>query len=113
MASTILVIGAALLAASLFIVVFRRTQVPDVLLLIGVGILLGPVTASVAPADFGKVGAAASTIALTIILFESGLSLSAESLIRSARSTLVLSGAAFAATVVIVAAIATTALGIS
>jgi NhaP-type Na+/H+ or K+/H+ antiporter len=71
------------------------------------------VTASVAPADFGKVGAAASTIALTIILFESGLSLSAESLIRSARSTLVLSGTAFAATVAIVAAIATTALGIS
>jgi hypothetical protein len=46
MATTILVIGAALLAASLFIVVFRRTQVPDVLLLIPVGIFPGEDAAS-------------------------------------------------------------------
>jgi potassium/hydrogen antiporter len=113
MATTVLVIGVALLAASLFIVVFRRTQVPDVLLLIGVGILLGPVTAKAAPEDFGKAGAAASTIALTIILFESGLSLGAAALLRSARSTLVLSGLSFAATVAIVTVVTTTALDLS
>ena len=108
-----LVIGAALIAASLFIVLFRRTQVPDVLLLTGVGLLLGPVTATATPEDFGKVGAAASTIALTIILFESGLSFGLASLRRSAATTLALSGAAFAATVAVVAVIATAALGIS
>ena len=113
MATTMLVIGAALIAASLFIVLFRRTQIPDVLLLIGVGLLLGPVTTRATPEDFGKVGAAASTIALTIILFESGLSLGAASLLKSARSALMLSGAAFVTTVGVVAAVATAALGVS
>jgi cell volume regulation protein A len=110
MATTMLFVGAALIAASLFIVLFRRTQIPDVLLLIGVGILLGPVTARTAPEDFGRVGAAASTIALTIILFESGLSLGAASLLKSARATLMLSGAAFVTTVGVVAAVATAAI---
>jgi len=113
MATTMLFVGAALIAASLFIVLFRRTQIPDVLLLIGVGLLLGPVTARATPEDFGKVGAAASTIALTIILFESGLSLGAASLLKSARSTLMLSGAAFVTTVGVVAVVATAALGVS
>jgi hypothetical protein len=49
MASTIPGIGVALLAASLFIVLFRRTPIPDVLLLIGFGLGLGPLAGYVSP----------------------------------------------------------------
>lgn len=98
MADTMLAVGAALLAASLFIAFFRRTRVPDVLLLILVGLGFGPVAGWVEPGDFGKVGAAASTIALTVILFESGLSLEVDALRRSARLTLALTITGFLTT---------------
>jgi NhaP-type Na+/H+ or K+/H+ antiporter len=113
MAHTILGIGVALLAASLFIVLFRRTHIPDVLLLIGLGLLLGPIAGYVSPVDFGRVGAAASTIALTIILFESGVSLPLDALGRAARLTSVLTLAAFLTAAVCVATVAAAALGLS
>jgi NhaP-type Na+/H+ or K+/H+ antiporter len=106
MADTMLAVGAALLGASLFIAFFRRTKIPDVLLLILVGLGFGPLAGWVTPADFGRVGAAASTIALTVILFESGLSLEIEALRRSARLTLALSLAGFLSTAALVAAFA-------
>jgi Kef-type K+ transport system membrane component KefB len=52
----ILGVGVLLFLASLFIALFRRTRVPDVLLLIGLGLLLGPVTRSVGPQAFGEAG---------------------------------------------------------
>ncbi len=106
MADTMLAVGAALLGASLFIAFFRRTRIPDVLLLIMVGLGFGPLAGWVTPADFGRVGAAASTIALTVILFESGLSLEVEALRRSARLTLALSLAGFLSTAALVAGFA-------
>jgi NhaP-type Na+/H+ or K+/H+ antiporter len=104
MATVILSVGVLLFAASLFIALFRRTQIPDVLLLILLGLVLGPVTRTVSPEDFGKAGAAMSTVALTVILFESGLSLNLAVLRQSLAATLRVTLAAFVATVGIVAA---------
>jgi NhaP-type Na+/H+ or K+/H+ antiporter len=106
MADTILGVGIALLAASLFIALFRRTRIPDVLLLILVGLGLGPFAGWVQPSDFGKVGSAVSTIALTVILFESGLTLDVDALRRSARLTLALTLAGFLTTGLIAATFA-------
>lgn len=55
-----------------FVAVFKKTRVPDVLLLISIGILLGPVLGLVEPQHFGRVGPVFAQVALAIILFEGG-----------------------------------------
>lgn len=103
MATVVLSVGLLLFAASLFIALFRRTQIPDVLLLILLGLLLGPIAHWVSPEDFGKAGGAMSTIALTVILFESGLSLQLAVLRQSLAATLRVTLSTFLATLAIVA----------
>jgi NhaP-type Na+/H+ or K+/H+ antiporter len=112
MATVILSVGVLLFAASLFIALFRRTQIPDVLLLIVLGVILGPVTHLVSPDDFGKAGGAMSTIALTVILFESGLSLQLAVLRQSLAATLRVTALTFLVTLAIVAACGRVALGL-
>lgn len=75
MAAILLGIGLMVFLAHFFAALFARTRVPDVLLLMLVGIALGPVGHLLTPADFGKVGAVLSNLAFVIILFESGLTL--------------------------------------
>jgi NhaP-type Na+/H+ or K+/H+ antiporter len=65
-------VGILIFLAHLFIAIFSRTRVPDVLLLIIIGICLGPIFGLVSPQDFGAVGAVLTMITLIIILFESG-----------------------------------------
>ena len=108
----ILSIGLLLLAAGLFVALFRRTHIPDVLLLIVVGLVLGPATRAVGPADFGKAGAALSTIALTVLLFDSGLSLSLAALRGSIGTTSRLTVLAFLMTSGVFAACGHLALGL-
>lgn len=64
--------GLLIFLAHLFVALFRRTRVPDALLLIGIGILLGPVLHWVRPEHLGKVGPIFSMLALATILFEGG-----------------------------------------
>jgi NhaP-type Na+/H+ or K+/H+ antiporter len=61
--------------------------VPDVLYLILIGVILGPVLQVVSPQDFGKVGNIFTAIALVVILFEGGLELSFDQLRKSLRGT--------------------------
>ena len=75
MAGAILAIGILVFLAHFFTALFKRTRIPDVLLLMGLGLVLGPVLHIVSPGDFGKVGAVMSTLALIVILFESGVAL--------------------------------------
>src|SRR5262245_36526636 len=75
MAETILFIGLIVFLAHFFVALFRKTKVPDVLWLTLLGLLLGPVTHEVRPESFGQAGSVISTIALVLILFESGMTL--------------------------------------
>ena len=54
---------------------FDRTKIPNVLLLLFIGILVGPVGGIVTKDFFGPLGNVFTTITLIIILFESGSSL--------------------------------------
>ncbi len=54
---------------------FRRTRVPDVVILMGVGLLIGPVFHLVEVAQFHKVTEAFGTLAIMLILFAAGLEL--------------------------------------
>ncbi len=63
---------------------FSRTKIPDLLILILIGYIIGPATGFLNIEDLGKVGGIVSTIALIVILYEGGLNLSASQLAQSA-----------------------------
>ena len=86
-APVIIFVGLLIFLAHFFVVMFERTRVPDVLYLIGIGLLLGPVFGIVSPQDFGKVGPIFTEIALVVILFEGGLEISFGTLRSSFRGT--------------------------
>jgi cell volume regulation protein A len=87
-APVIIFVGVLIFLAHFFVVTFERTRVPDVLFLIGIGLLLGPVFRVVSPNDFGKMGPIFTEIALVVILFEGGLEISFGTLRSSFRGTL-------------------------
>jgi len=112
MSLTIMFIGLAVFLAHFLALQFGRTQIPDVLVLMLLGIVLGPVLGMVQPSDFGKAGSALATIALVVILFESGTSLDLGTLRASARTTGVLTVLCFVLTVALIATAAALALGL-
>ncbi len=103
MSTTILVIGLMVFFAHFLSLQFRKTNIPDVLVLMLAGILLGPVLGIVSPEDFGKLGPVIATIALVVILFESGTSLDLGVLGKSLATTGVLTMWCFFFTTAIVA----------
>ncbi len=62
---------------------FVKTKIPDLLILVIMGYLAGPVFGFVEAADFGKIGAIVATMTLVVILYEGGLHLSARQLASS------------------------------
>src|SRR3990167_1013004 len=110
MSITILVIGLMVFFAHFLSLQFRKTNIPDVLVLMLVGIVLGPVLSIVTPEDFGKIGSLIATIALVVILFESGTSLNLVVLGKSLATTGVLSLVCFVLTAAIVALVGVAAL---
>ena len=89
-APVIFFVGFLVFLAHLFVALFERTRVPDVLYLVLIGVIIGPMLHIVSPADFGKIGEVFTTIALVVILFEGGLELSLENLTTSLRGTMVI-----------------------
>ena len=83
MHAAIFTLGLVIFLGHLLSALFQRTRIPDVLLLIGLGVALGPAGLGWAgPQDFGEVGGVLSTIALIVILFEGGLGMPLASLRR-------------------------------
>jgi potassium/hydrogen antiporter len=86
-AITIIFVGALVFLAHLFVTLFEKTRVPDVLYLVAIGLAIGPVLHIASPDDFGKVGHVFTIIALVVILFEGGLELTLDMLRQSFRTT--------------------------
>lgn len=80
MALVVFQLGFIYFLGHLFAFVFSRYKIPDVLLFMLLGITLGPLSGLTSPADFGASGAVLSTLALLIILFQSGVTLNLKSL---------------------------------
>ena len=78
---------------------FNKTKIPDLLILILIGYLAGPVFGLINPTDLGQVGAVLSTIALVVILYEGGLEIHAKDLLRSSLPAMGLSILSFVLTV--------------
>ena len=99
-------VGLIIFFAHFFTALFERTRIPDVLPLISIGLLVGPIFGFLAPEDFGFVGPLLSAVALTLMLFEGGSHLTLETLKSSLRDSVVLALSTFILTVLIISGIA-------
>lgn len=98
-------IGLLIFAAHLFTEIFSRKRIPDVLLLMVIGLILGPVFHLVKPEDLGSVASVFTTITLVIILFQSGTELNFGTIFSSIRGTMKLTLINFFITMIVVAMI--------
>lgn len=101
----IAIIGLLIFAAHLFTEIFSRKRIPDVLLLMIIGLVIGPLFGWVSPEDLGPVASVFTTITLVIILFESGTQLNFNTLLNSIGGTMKLTTINFFVTMAIVAAL--------
>jgi len=104
-AQVIAIVGILVFLAHLFTGIFSRTRIPDVILLILIGICVGPVLQLVSPSQFGAVGPVFTTITLIIILFESGIALRLNTLKSSLGGAMTLAPLSFFCTMAIVAGV--------
>ena len=104
-AVVVLFLGALIFLGNVFNRVFALTKIPDILLLIIIGILIGPILGLVSPLDFGIVGPLFATVTLAVILFEGGLHLKVETIRSAFGGTITLTLVSFIATWLITAGI--------
>ncbi|MDD3430772.1 MAG: cation:proton antiporter [Bacteroidales bacterium] len=71
----LIVLGLLIFFSHTFNALFSRTRIPNVLLLMLIGLLIGPILKLISPQDLGKLGTVFTTITLIAILFESGIGL--------------------------------------
>lgn len=76
----ILFLGVIYFLAHAFNGIFKVAKIPDVIWLIFIGLLVGPVLGMVSPSDLGEVGPVFITITLVVILFEGGLDIGLKTL---------------------------------
>lgn len=89
-ALAIFILGVLVFAAHLFTEIFSKIRVPDVLLLMIIGLLLGPVFNIVNAEKLEPIGNTFSQITLVILLFQTGTELSFKTLISSLKGTTML-----------------------
>jgi cell volume regulation protein A len=105
-AQVIAFVGILVFLAHLFTGIFSRTRIPDVILLMIIGICVGPVLNLASPSQFGEVGPVFTTITLIIILFESGLTLKLAMLRSALTGALMLALLSFFSTMAVIAGLA-------
>ena len=98
----IAIVGLLIFAAHLFTILFSKRRIPDVLFLIIIGLVIGPILRWITPEMLGGVGRIFTGITLVLILFQSGLQLSFRSIVSSLRSTALLTLTNYIATTVII-----------
>lgn len=96
-------IGLLIFAAHLFTEIFSRKRIPDVLLLMVIGLIIGPIFGWVKPSDLGSVASIFTGVTLVIILFQSGTELNFNTLLKSIRGTAKLTIINFIITTIVVA----------
>ncbi len=113
MEAVILSLALLIFLAHFFGVLFTKTRMPEVLPLMLLGILIGPVFHFVSPSDFGVVDRVFTHILLIVILFESGLGLRISHIRSSWAQSSALTAASFTLTLFSVAVLAKIVLGLS
>ena len=91
----IAIIGLLIFAAHLFSSIFSKRRIPDVLFLIVIGLIIGPLTHLVDSDRLTLLGSILSAVTLVLILFESGTQLSFSNLKDSFKPSLKLTALNF------------------
>ena len=105
MGEALVFLGLLVFAAHFFSMIFSKRKVSDVLLLMIIGIIIGPLLKLVLPTDFGKVGEVFTTITLIVILFEGALDISIADLQKSWKTIVRLTIANVVLTIIISVAV--------
>lgn len=108
----ILLAGILVFAAHVFAWLFSFVKVPDVLLLMLVGVLVGPVLGLITPDFFGEAGGLFALVVLAVMLFEGGIDMRLDVLTRAWRGTTALMLLNFAATMAAVGVLVWLAVGV-
>lgn len=104
--SVLLVISGIIFLGLLSELIFKKANIPDVLILIIIGIVMGSVFKWVKADSFGFGAELFTTFALIFILFQGALNLDFKTIIKSLPNTLKLTTLNFFLTVIVVAIIA-------
>ena len=99
---TVVSVGLLVFLAHVFAQLFSKKKIPDVLLLILIGLIVGPVLQIITIDDFGAIGPVFTTITLVTILFEGGTELKFDALKNSIRGTTLLTNLNFFVTMIAV-----------
>jgi potassium/hydrogen antiporter len=101
----LLMIAGLFLLGAVGEIIFAKTQIPDVVWLIGAGILLGPVTGTVPRETLSTISPYFAAITLIVVLFEGGSKIVLNDLIKAAPRASLLAFLTFTLTVAVVASI--------
>ncbi|MEZ4586135.1 MAG: cation:proton antiporter [Gemmatimonadales bacterium] len=96
-------IAAIFMIGTLGEVVFKKTQIPDVLWLLVVGIVLGPVAGVVSRAQLGEIAPFFGALTLVVVLFDGGSRLQLREISRAAPRSGLLAVAAFLISTLVIA----------
>jgi Na+:H+ antiporter len=91
---------------------FKRTRVPDVIVLMVTGLLLGPLLGMVSGNEFQPVTHALGTLAVILILFEGGLDLELQAMLRHFPGSLLLSFLAYVFSLAVIALVMRWSMGL-
>ena len=97
------IIGGVILLGFFANLLFRATKIPSVLILIAIGVILGPATGWVSSESLFEIAPIFGTMALLMILFEGGLELDIASVVRQAPKAALLAFVVFLVSTVSVA----------
>ena len=111
-AQLVIFIGLLIFVSHLFAGIFEKRGIPDVLMLMIIGIIIGPVLNLVTPESFGIVTGIFTTITLVFILFQGGLDLRFETMQSALRGMTFITCTNFGATTLVVGLIAWLLLGL-
>lgn len=111
--SLLVAIGVIIVAAFFASLGFRFFRIPDIIFLIGLGVLLGPVAQFVDVGLFQSLSPIIGTIALIIILFEGGLKIRRDDLLGGATTGAALALIVFLATALLCALVANQVAGLA
>jgi cell volume regulation protein A len=98
----LLLVSSTLLLSYISNLFYNKTNIPDIVWLIGFGIILGPILGYFDKSLFISLSPLMSTVALSIILFDAGIHLDISMLIKSMTKATVLSVSTIASVIVVV-----------
>lgn len=98
----ILILGTLIFAAHWFAEIFSKRRIPDVLLLMFIGIIIGPLLKLIDAEKLSTIGNIFGQLTLVILLFESGTELSFKTLAESIKNTVTLTLVNFVFTFIII-----------